>query len=495
MQNPASIMSDIDHHPETASDRENIHGEIHDVSAIIERGGPRTEEERVQVIALLRTIETKMSAKREKMHSFFREKVQSKLEQLFPGDPLIARLKEAIPLVKELKLHIDGEKAFGAILRDIAEAKSSIFINIFIWRDDAIGNAVAKALLESADRGVRVTIRKDRKGAIFEHAEQNKQSFFHKQIGFVEAVKATAVDSMYQQPDEAHSSVQRENPLIAQLLAHPNIHIEAAERSDHSKYFVFDDRTIVMGGMNIGDEYRNRWHDYMVEVRNSPLCVSRLRESTDTARHPTDAPSVEFVANRVKEGVVDKADIKPTALDLLSRAQKEIIVEMSYFGDRDINAAIVAAARRGVSVTVLLPGHANIQDDLNKQVMSELLRESHNLQIYLMPRMSHAKCVMVDRSAAFLGSANFNTTATMELGETNILVRSPDAPFMRELLGQLQADIAGSTRVTEGQQLAFDPVKATMEASQAARDTAGPVTRKPIVRSEERRAERQSTGA
>lgn len=458
---------------ETATKRETIADEITAVSAIIERGGPHSAEEQAEVKTALRGIETKMDGQRERMHSFFRTEIQTKLEQLFPGDPLISLLKETTPLVNEIKLHVDGNQAFGAILRNIEAAKSSILINIYIWRDDDIGNAIANALLARADRGVKVTIRKDRGGALFEHAEQNKQSFFHKNINLMEKAKAMGIDYWYQRPDEADSSVQRENPLVEKLLHHQNIHVESAVRSDHSKYFVFDDRTIIIGGMNIGDESRTRWHDYMVEVRDSPLCVARLREAAEGKAHTTtSASAVEFAANRMKDGVMEKADIKPTVLSLLEQAKSEIIIEMAYFGDRDINAALIRAVRRkGVTVTVLLPELANVQDDLNKHMIAEIMRAAPGLTICLYPRMLHAKCLVVDRSAVFLGSANFNTTATMDLGETNILVHGSDVPFTRELLSQLSADIAQSKKVTDANQLVFDPKKAETEASWAAKDT------------------------
>jgi cardiolipin synthase len=36
--------------------------------------------------------------------------------------------------------------------------------------------------------------------------------------------------------------------------------------ADHTKLLVFDDRTAILGGMNIGREYYNEWHDLMVRI-------------------------------------------------------------------------------------------------------------------------------------------------------------------------------------------------------------------------------------
>ena len=79
----------------------------------------------------------------------------------------------------EFRLLVDGAQAFPEILRCIDEATSSIVINMFIWRDDEIGNRIAQALLCAADRGVRVEIIKDRYGCVCEYSEEGQRSFFH----------------------------------------------------------------------------------------------------------------------------------------------------------------------------------------------------------------------------------------------------------------------------------------------------------------------------
>jgi len=47
---------------------------------------------------------------------------------------------------KNVKLLIDGKESFGRILYRIRNAKKSIHINIFIWRDDVIGNLIGDEL-------------------------------------------------------------------------------------------------------------------------------------------------------------------------------------------------------------------------------------------------------------------------------------------------------------------------------------------------------------
>ena len=53
--------------------------------------------------------------------------------------------------IQNSTLLVDGAAAFDEILRCIDAAHSSILINMFIWRDNAIGNHLAHAVLRAAD--------------------------------------------------------------------------------------------------------------------------------------------------------------------------------------------------------------------------------------------------------------------------------------------------------------------------------------------------------
>src|SRR5215510_11409822 len=89
----------------------------------------------------------------------------------------------AAEVVPRFELLSGGPVAFERIVRRIDEAKQSVMLRCFEWRDDETGNLIGKALLRAAERGVAVTILKDSVGMSYEHLEASKQSFFHKQLG------------------------------------------------------------------------------------------------------------------------------------------------------------------------------------------------------------------------------------------------------------------------------------------------------------------------
>ena len=86
-------------------------------------------------------------------------------------------------------LLVDGAAAFDEIVRCVDAAHNSIRINMFIWRDDTIGNRLAQAVLHAAERGVQVTISIDRVGMVLERCEEYRHSFFHTDPSLYERLK------------------------------------------------------------------------------------------------------------------------------------------------------------------------------------------------------------------------------------------------------------------------------------------------------------------
>ena len=98
---------------------------------------------------------------------------------------------------EHIELLIDGGETFSRVIQRTKSAKSSIYINMYIWRDDKVGNRIAQELINAAGRGVKIYISKDALGAIFEKAEEDKQSFFHKEPKFSLWARRKMMDLFY----------------------------------------------------------------------------------------------------------------------------------------------------------------------------------------------------------------------------------------------------------------------------------------------------------
>ena len=75
-------------------------------------------------------------------------------------------------LTASTSLLVNGTEAFPEILNCIEKAQKSIEINMFIWRGDNIGKTVAQAVLNAAEREVKVFISVDRYGLVLEKCEE-----------------------------------------------------------------------------------------------------------------------------------------------------------------------------------------------------------------------------------------------------------------------------------------------------------------------------------
>ena len=141
----------------------------------------------------------------------------------------------------DFTLLVDGKEAFPEIIRCINAAKRHIEINMFIWRDDKIGNEIAKAVLDAANRGVEVEISVDRYGVVLEKAEENKKSFFHKDQWFIEKAKSRVLDLVYPSNSLVKNTKDEYSELYNEIMNHENITVDNLRfKADHSKYFVFN---------------------------------------------------------------------------------------------------------------------------------------------------------------------------------------------------------------------------------------------------------------
>jgi len=336
-----------------------------------------------------------------------------------------------------------GEAAFARILQRIDEAERSILVRCFEWRDDETGEMVGRALLRAADRGVEFKILKDRVGMAYEHLEATKQSFFHKRIGLIPRLQTWSLMTVY---GRWGSLRQRPSPLADALLNHQMVSVSRHEkRFDHAKLYVFDDETVILGGMGIGDDFRHHNVDFMVEISGGGAAV-RLADRYEGRAAFDPARTFDYLLHSFKGSTPPKKGqrvaLAKQRLALIASAQKRLTIEMAYFGDKACTTALVEAVKRGVQVTVLTAARANIIGDLNLWTCAQLLRRTKsadNLRIVLHPRMVHGKAIVGDGAWVDIGSTNFTSPSHGGYEEVDLFCR--DAPFARRVEDAIEHDI------------------------------------------------------
>lgn len=317
-----------------------------------------------------------------------------------------------------------GYNAFNEIIKDIDQAQSTLLIQMFIWRDDHIGNRLLKHVQQALDRGVKVTILKDAFGSIFEKAEENKQSMFHKPHDRKLKCLTRIIDIGYHDKRKPKGYKQNPNPTLETVLNHPNLTLNSSVLKDHTKFYVIDDHILYLGGVNVEDKedgqdiQGRRYLDYMVRIDDAEEVSYFLDRFNQKRRYNEERP-IDYLMNR--KGIFS---IQKDLTQLLEQATNRILMHMAYFGAKPAMNALEQALQRGVEVTIVTSRVSNLQTEYNLYWMNRLQKQG--AQVYLFEGLVHAKALLVD-DTLIVGSTNLNNSAYYQLGECSLVVRNDQA--------------------------------------------------------------------
>ncbi len=183
----------------------------------------------------------------------------------------------------------------------------------------------------------------------------------------------------------------------------------------HSKFYVFDERILITGSINIEDRHRG-YRDYMVEVCGEEE-VGRFRDRLAWGVAYDPSRPIDFLVNADR-----RFEIKPALIDLLGRSRERLYIEMAYIGDPDISRAIIDASRRGVEVVILFSRAANIGNDINYRTLQQIWKDCE-LKVFLSDKMIHSKLMLFDDETVVLGSANLSVFSMQKAVELDLIVR------------------------------------------------------------------------
>ena len=156
--------------------------------------------------------------------------------QSSPLDQIFAPLEQQHPRQSAFRLVDDGYEAFALRLLSSRLAERSLDVQTYIWHADLTGKYLAHALLQAADRGVRVRLLVDDMDARQKH------------YGFA------ALDA------HPNISVRLFNPFASRSgmfsqLGEISRRFSEVNRRMHNKSWIVDNRLALAGGRNLGDEY------------------------------------------------------------------------------------------------------------------------------------------------------------------------------------------------------------------------------------------------
>src|SRR3954447_26474794 len=336
----------------------------------------------------------------------------------------------------------DGANFFPRILADVDAAQSSVHILMFGWREGEIGMRMATLLEQKLAAGVEVRVIVDGLGsrpywqarAMFTSLAANGAQIV------VNDVLPPDRDGLF--PDDLHID-WRQNEI---------------GRADHRKLYVVDGSVAWTGGAGIEDHFNDgRFHDVMVRVTGDVVRQAQAAFLTSFRGYggplpadishlfpePAEAGSTPVVLAQVIPGGFVAAS--QAIREQIDQAHERLDVMNPYFTDSDIVDRVLAAARRGVDVRVVVSQKSN-----SAQATAALRHRYDDLaeagiEMWELPgTVVHAKVVVADDVASF-GTVNLDAWALYRNSEIMMMTRSPAlAALFEERL--FDPDIARSSR-------------------------------------------------
>jgi cardiolipin synthase len=328
------------------------------------------------------------------------------------NDPL-----DAVVEGNALTTYTFGQHLYDDMIEAIDAAQDFVYLASYIWKGDEVGQAVKDAVVRAADRGVLVCVVYD-------------------------AFANLVVPRSFQKfPEGVH--VLR-FPVLRTWV--PIIDVRSTGR-DHRKILVVDGRIGFVGGYNIGSTYADSWRDTHVRVTGPAVWELENSFVDFWNRHRaqghgpvlpdsgTDLWDPSIVAARNEPSRVIYP-VRALYLEAIDRAMHRVWITQGYFiPDREIKAALLAAANRGVDVRVIMPARSNhvLADVVAHSYFSELLEGGVHLHLYR-DVMVHAKTMTVDGHWATIGTANIDRLSLQGNYEINLEITDTDqAAVMEEI--------------------------------------------------------------
>ncbi len=340
-----------------------------------------------------------------------------------------------------MKPLVDGDAFFLALVDAIQRARESVDIRVYIFDSDDYALRIAD-LLKRRSQELEVRVLVDRVGT----------------LAASQVTPKSPRENVTGTPGSIAAYLRQDSAVDVRVVDNPWL------TSDHTKVIVVDRREAFVGGMNIGREYRNEWHDLMVEIEG-PI-VGRLQKDFDKRwahtgiggdlafaiasmareRHAGDAERDDYIDIRPLYTRSGDPQILRAQLEAIRRAQSRIWIEQPYVSENMIIGELIRARRRGVDVRIIMPARGNSGFMNSANLVAARAFHDNGIRVYAYPGMSHVKAALYD-GWALVGSANFDKLSLRINQETNLATSDPG--FVRRLEQELfEVDFARSREWT-----------------------------------------------
>ena len=331
---------------------------------------------------------------------------------------------------------VNGERIFPAMLDAISKARRSVTFESYIYWKGDVGKRFADALAERARAGVKVHVLLDWAGS----HKMDQDSVNEMGRAGVQFVK-------YHRPQWYR-------------FKHLN-------HRTHRKLLVVDGTVGFTGGVGIADEWNGdaqdsiHWRDTHFRVEGPVVAqlqgafADNWTQATGTVLtgddyFPALSPAGASRAQMFKSSIEGGAESMQLMYMLtLASATKSIDLSMAYFiPDELAMDHLVAAAKRGVRVRIILPGEhtdSHLVRSASRSSWGRLLAAGGEIYEY-QPTMFHCKVLVVDGVWTSVGSTNFDSRSFRLNDEANLNVYDPGFASLQS--AQFERDLLRARRIT-----------------------------------------------
>lgn len=338
----------------------------------------------------------------------------------------------------EVKLIMSGKDKFDLLFEDIRQAKSSVHLEYFNFRNDSIALLLFDILREKRKQGVEVR-------ALFDGFGNDSNN---------QPLKKHHLKSLRNDSIDIHEFDPVRFPWVNHIWPR-----------DHRKIVVIDGRIAYTGGMNVADYYIvgtkqvGEWRDMHCRIEG-PV-VNELQDifvriwQKVTKEQLTDKKY--FQAQEKGDKMVGIANREPNKTNKIMRqfyinalddAQDSVQIINPYFTlTPSVKKAIHRAIKRGVKVDILVSAKSDIPltPDAVFYNVHKLMKKGANIWLY-QPGFHHSKIMMVDGRFCTVGSTNLDARSLRYDYEVNALIINKEVT--QELQDMFIRDTKKSVKLT-----------------------------------------------
>ncbi|GAA0531284.1 cardiolipin synthase [Chitinophaga japonensis] len=334
-----------------------------------------------------------------------------------------------------VKLLLNGEEKFPAVMQALREATHHIHIEYYIFAVDSIGNAVVDILIEKLQAGVEVR-------------------FIYDDLGCDHMGRITKRLEQY------GAEVYAFSPVLVDFYLNANYR-------NHRKIIVVDGKTGFTGGINMDERYLNNgqnevfWRDTHLMLEGDVVNQLQLQfmmsyRYCSKKTFPFAYPyfrRAEFTAECFTDIVASGPDSQwpmamQTILMAINLARRRIRICNPYFIPNDqLLSALQMAALAGKDVELLLPmrGDSYFVQHAAQSFIKSMLDAGVKVYFY-QKGFIHAKTMIIDDNLAIVGTVNLDNRSFYLNFEIAIIMY--DRSVVKALNGAFEKDLEDATFIT-----------------------------------------------